>query len=73
MKLQPFRAQKLSEQAATWTADSLVDALGGLLELDLRSKGISLTGATVHMDDAVDALGLQLWIAEHAIRVRPGP
>jgi DNA polymerase III delta subunit len=72
MKLQPYRAQKLSEQASTWTADALVDALGGLLELDLRSKGISLTGATTRMDDAVDALGLQLWIAEHAVRVRPG-
>ena len=54
------------------TRTSLVAALGGLLELDLRSKGISLTGATVHMDDAMDALGLQLWIAEHAIRVTPG-
>ena len=71
MKLQPFRAQKLSEQASTWTADALMDALDGLLELDLRSKGISLTGATVHMDDAMDALCLQLWIAEHATRVRP--
>ena len=71
MRLQPFRAQKLAEQAATWTAAALDDALSGLLELDLRSKGISLTGAIVHMDDAVDALGLQLWIAEHAVRVRP--
>ena len=72
MKLQPFRAQKLSEQAVTWTADALVEALDGLLELDLHSKGISLTGATMHMDDARDALGLQLWIAEHATRSRPG-
>jgi len=71
MKMQPFRAQKLAEQANMWTADALVDALGGLVELDLRSKGISLTGATVHMDGAMDALGLQLWITEHATRVRP--
>ncbi len=52
-------------------ATALDDALGGLVELDLRSKGISLTGTTVRMDDAMDALGLQLWIAEHAVRVRP--
>jgi DNA polymerase III delta subunit len=70
MRLQPFRAQKLSEQAATWTAAALDDALAGLVDLDLRSKGISLTGTTVRMDDAVDALGLQLWIADHAVRPR---
>jgi DNA polymerase III delta subunit len=66
MRLQPFRAQKLAEQAAAWDADSLDGALLGLIELDLRSKGISLNGGTVRMDDEVDALGLQLWIAEHA-------
>ena len=32
MKLQPFRAQKLEEQAARWTGDALVGALDGLLE-----------------------------------------
>jgi hypothetical protein len=66
MRLQPFRAQKLAEQAATWDAASLDRALLGLVELDLRSKGISLDGGTVRMDDEIDALGLQLWIAEHA-------
>jgi DNA polymerase III delta subunit len=66
MRLQPFRAQKLAEQAATWDATALDGALLGLVELDLRSKGISLDGGTVRMDDEVDALGLQLWIAEHA-------
>jgi DNA polymerase III delta subunit len=66
MRLQPFRAQKLAEQAATWDAGALDAALLGLVELDLRSKGISLDGGTVRMDDEVDALGLQLWIAEHA-------
>ncbi len=72
MRLQPFRAQKLAEQAATWTADGLAAALGGLVELDLRSKGISLDGSTVRMDDAIDALGIQLWIAEHATRTTTG-
>lgn len=73
MKLQPFRAQKFTEQASTWTADGLVSAISGLLELDLRSKGISLTGSTVRMDDTMDAIGIQLWIAEHAARHRTGP
>ncbi len=72
MRLQPFRAQKLAEQAATWTADGLDAALSGLVELDLRSKGISLDGSTVRMDDAIDALGVQLWIAEHATRTTAG-
>lgn len=66
MRLAPFRAQKLTEQASTWDAGSLDAALLGLVELDLRSKGISLTGSALRMDDQVDALGLQLWIAEHA-------
>jgi hypothetical protein len=66
MRLAPFRAQKLAEQAATWDAVALDRALLGLVELDLRSKGISLTGGAVRMDDELDALGLQLWIAEHA-------
>ena len=32
MKMQPFRVQKLSEQAGMWHADALVSALGGLVE-----------------------------------------
>jgi DNA polymerase III delta subunit len=70
MRLQPFRAQKLAEQAATWDAASLDRALLGLVELDLRSKGISLDGGAVRTDAEVDALGLQLWIAEHAAAPR---
>jgi DNA polymerase III delta subunit len=66
MRLAPFRAQKLAEQAAAWDGAALDRALLGLVELDLRSKGISLTGGAVRMDDGLDALGLQLWIAEHA-------
>lgn len=70
MRLAPFRAQKLAEQASAWDAPSLDRALLGLVELDLRSKGISLTGGAVRMDDDVDALGLQLWIAEHVVAPR---
>jgi DNA polymerase III delta subunit len=73
MRLAPFRAQKLAEQAARWDADTLDAALFGLVELDLRSKGISLTGGAVRMDDEIDALGLQLWIAEHASARAGGP
>ncbi len=72
MRLAPFRAQKLAEQASTWDAAALDRALLGLVELDLRSKGISLTGGAVRMDDEVDALGLQLWIAEHVAAGRGG-
>jgi DNA polymerase III delta subunit len=63
MRLQPFRAQKLAEQARTWTADELVDALDGLLELDLRSKGIATDGGVRQMSDAIDGLSLQAWVA----------
>jgi DNA polymerase III delta subunit len=68
MKLQPFRAQKLAEQAQAWQMGSLESALEGLVDLDLQSKGISRDGSTVQMSEARDALGLQVWIAEHAAR-----
>lgn len=71
MRLAPFRAQKLTEQARAWDPASLDQALLGLVELDLRSKGISLTGGAVRMDDELDALGLQLWIAEHPAAPQP--
>lgn len=63
LKLQPFRAQKLSEQAARWAAPELDDALEGLLELDLASKGISLDGTPRPISDARSSLGLQAWLA----------
>lgn len=64
MKLQPFRAGKLEEQAARWTPDGLVRALALLLGLDLASKGITLDGSTRQMSDARTALALQQWVAE---------
>ena len=66
MKLQPFRAKKLSEQAASWSMGSLETALADLLALDLRSKGISLDGSTLQMSDQIDALVVQTWLARHA-------
>jgi DNA polymerase-3 subunit delta len=66
MRLQPFRAQKLAEQARTWSISGLEEALDDLLELDLRSKGISLDGSTLHVSERQAALGLQAWLARHA-------
>ena len=45
MKLQPFRAQKLTEQARTWSSAELDDALNDLYELDMLSKGIAEDGS----------------------------
>jgi DNA polymerase III delta subunit len=65
MKLQPFRAQKLTEQARRWSLEALEAALEDLLAVDLRSKGISLDGSTIQMSTALDALDLQAWLARH--------
>lgn len=69
LKVQPFRAQKLAEQARTWTAAGLDDALTDLADLDLRSKGIALDGSTVQMSGSLDALTLQVWLAVHVAGV----
>jgi DNA polymerase III delta subunit len=66
MRLQPFRAQKLAEQARSWSLDGLEEALDDLLDLDLHSKGISLDGSTLHVSERQGALGLQAWLARHA-------
>ena len=62
MRLQPFRAQKLAEQAHAWTGDTLVDALDGLSELDMRTKGIASDGGVRQLSDAIDGLALQAWL-----------
>jgi DNA polymerase III delta subunit len=64
MKLQPFRAQKLAEQAARWDAPSLEAALSGLLELDLLSKGIAADGSPRSLSDDRSQLALLGWIGE---------
>jgi DNA polymerase-3 subunit delta len=64
--LQPYRAQKLTEQAGRWSLPDLERALDDLLGLDLRSKGISLDGSTPQMSDAITGLALQAWLASHA-------
>ena len=68
MKLQPFRAQKLAEQATTWTLPELEAALEGLLSLDLESKGIALDGSTVQMSDERSGLSLDVWLVERVAK-----
>jgi DNA polymerase-3 subunit delta len=65
MKMQPFRAKKLSEQARTWSIRGLEAAMADLLALELRSKGISLNGSTLQMSDKIDALVFQTWLERH--------
>ena len=66
LKLQPFRARKLTEQARAWTLPQLEAAMVELLALDLRSKGIALDGSTLQMSERIDALSVQTWLARHA-------
>jgi DNA polymerase III delta subunit len=70
LRLQPYRAQKLVEQARTWGAGELEAALNGLLDLDLESKGVAREGATRPLSDEGAAVVLQAWIAERV--ARPG-
>ena len=62
--LKPFRAEKLVEQARTWTQDELDDALQGLVELDATLRGAPGTPA----GDAQRRLAFVLWIGDHAGR-----
>jgi DNA polymerase III delta subunit len=64
LKLQPYRAQKLAEQAAGWDAESLGKALGGLLEIDLLSKGIAADGSPRSLSEDRSRLALMGWIGE---------
>jgi len=62
LKLQPFRAQKLTEQARTWQQPELDGALSALLELDMLSKGIANDGSPKTISDDRSALALIAWI-----------
>lgn len=70
LKLQPYRARKLTEQAREWRLPQLEAAMVELLALDLRSKGIALDGSTLRMSERIDALTVQSWIARHAATTR---
>lgn len=62
-----FRARTLSGQAKGWSAQELVDALDGLVELDVMVKGVP--GA--ERGDAQRRLAFSLWVIDHAGRSRP--
>jgi len=69
MKMQPFRVQKLTEQARTWTADELDAAFEDLYELDLLTKGIAEDGSPRSLSDDRSELALVAWLGEHVGRV----
>ncbi len=68
MKLQPFRAQKLTEQARAWLQSELDGALDELYELDLLSKGIAADGSPHSLSDDRSELALLAWLGEHVGR-----
>lgn len=70
LKLQPYRAQKLSEQAATWAQEELDDALEDLYRLDLHSKGIAADGSPRSLSEDKSQLALLAWVGTHANRRR---
>jgi DNA polymerase III delta subunit len=72
MKLQPFRAQKLSEQARTWSQEELDAALDDLYELDLLTKGIATDGSPHSLSDDRSELAFVAWLGEHVGRVGGG-
>jgi len=68
LKLQPFRAQKLAEQARGWQQQELDDALSALLELDMLSKGIAPDGSPRTVSEDRSQLGLIAWIGNSVAR-----
>jgi DNA polymerase III delta subunit len=62
LKLNPYVAQKLAEQARTWALPELDAALSGLLDLDAALKGPS--GG----NDLRRRAAVSLWIAERVRR-----
>jgi DNA polymerase III delta subunit len=61
LKLNPYRAERLAEQARMWALPELDAAMAGLLELDLTLK--SHGGGDIRRRAAIS-----LWIAEHVRR-----
>lgn len=68
MRLAPYRAQKLSEQARAWQPDELETAFDGLVELDLLSKGIAPDGTPRSVSDDRSRLALFAWLGWHVAR-----
>lgn len=68
LRLQPYRAQKLTEQARAWQQDELDRALSALLEIDLLSKGIGPDGSPHGMSEERSELALIAWIGNEVAR-----
>ena len=62
LKLNPYGAEKLADQARAWTLPELDEALAGLLELDAALKGREAGG------DLRRRAAVSLWIAEKVRR-----
>jgi DNA polymerase-3 subunit delta len=62
LKMQPYRAQKLTEQARTWEPPELDTAIAELFELDLLSKGIAPDGSPHSLSEDRSQLALLAWI-----------
>jgi DNA polymerase III delta subunit len=65
LKLKPYRAERLVEQARAWSLPELDAALHGLLELDATVRG-AVGGAS----EPRRRLEFSLWVAERAARPR---
>jgi DNA polymerase III delta subunit len=68
LKVQPFRAQKLAEQARAWPIGELESALAALLDVDLLSKGITPDGSPRSLSDDRSRLALLAWAVERTAR-----
>ena len=68
LKVQPFRAQKLAEQARTWAQPDLDAAVSALLELDMLSKGVAADGSAKGVSEHRSELALLAWIGNHIAR-----
>ena len=64
MRLNPYRAERLVEQARTWTVSELEDALGALVEVDATIKG----APGRPLGEAQHRLAFVLWLIEHVGR-----
>jgi DNA polymerase III delta subunit len=72
LKMQPFRAQKLAEQARTWQQPELDAAISTLLELDMLSKGIGADGSPHGVSEDRSELALLAWIGNQIARQPAG-
>ena len=68
LKVQPYRAQRLAEQAGTWRGEELEAALFGLVDLDHESKGIGPGGLPLSVSEERSFLSLDVWLAERVSR-----